>query len=309
MSCGKNKSTPYLAQSSGNINHVLVVMKEKDWDSSLGEETKQIIGDIYQGLPVDEPNFKFFHVSPKQFTGFTRHSRNIIYFQRDTLNKFSVYENLYSKPQLFFLIQGEDENVLVNYLQENKKLIINSIKDGERKEKIRRIKKSPSKSTILSERLGITLIYPSIYKNVKDTTNFVWLEKQIIKGTLNIISYRLPSNALSNPPKLNEVVRIRDSIGELYVPGRLTGTYMITEKDYKPYFYKLKVEEKVIFETKGIWEVKNDFMGGPFVNRIFKDKKTNEWIVLEGFTFAPSISKREYMFELNSILSTMSINN
>ena len=309
MSCGKNKNTPYLAQSSGNINHVLVVMKEKDWDLSLGKETKQIVGDIYQGLPVDEPNFKFFHVSPKQFTGFTRHSRNVIYFQRDTLNKFSVYENLYSKPQLFFLIQGEDENVLVNYIQENKKLIINSIKNGERKEKIRRIKKSPSKSTTLSDRLGINLIYPSIYKNVKDTTNFVWLEKQIIKGTLNIISYRLPGNALSNPPKLNEVVRIRDSIGELYVPGRLTGTYMITEKDYKPYFYKLKVEEKVIFETKGIWEVKNDFMGGPFVNRIFKDKKTNEWIVLEGFTFAPSISKREYMFELNSILSTMSINN
>ena len=309
MSCGKNKNTPYLAQSSGNINHVLVVMKKKDWDSSLGEETKQIIGDIYQGLPVDEPNFKFFHVSPKQFTGFTRHSRNVIYFQRDTLNKFSVYENLYSKPQLFFLIQGEDENVLVNYLQENKKLIINSIKNGERKEKIRRIKKSPSKSTILSERLGINLIYPSIYKNVKDTTNFVWLEKQIIKGTLNIISYRLPGNALSNPPKLKEVVRIRDSIGEIYVPGRLRGTHMITEKDYKPYFYKLKVEEKVIFETRGIWEVKNDFMGGPFVNRIFKDKEKNEWIVLEGFTFAPSISKREYMFELNSILSTMSINN
>ena len=236
MSCGKNKNTPYLAQSSGNINHVLVVMKKKI-GIVIRRSTKQIIGDIYQGLPVDEPNFKFFHVSPKQFTGFTRHSRNVIYFQRDTLNKFSVYENLYSKPQLFFLIQGEDENVLVNYLLENKKLIINSIKNGERKEKIRRIRKSPSKSTILSERLGINLIYPSIYKNVKDTTNFVWLEKQIIKGTLNIISYRLPGNALSNPPKLKEVIRIRDSIGEIYVPGRLRGTYMITEKDYKPYCY------------------------------------------------------------------------
>ena len=119
----------------------------------------------------------------------------------------------------------------------------------------------------------------------------------------------MPGNALSNPPKLKEVVRIRDSIGEIYVPGRLKRNYMITEKDYKPYFYKLVVEEKVIFETRGIWEVKNDFMGGPFVNRIFKDKEKNEWIVLEGFTFAPSISKREYMFELNSILSTMSINN
>ena len=27
---------------------------------------------------------------------------------------------------------------------------------------------------------------------------------------------------------------------------------MITEKDYKPYFYKLKVEEKVIFETRNL---------------------------------------------------------
>ena len=35
-------------------------MKEKDWGSGLGEDARNIIGDIYEGLPVDEPNFKFF---------------------------------------------------------------------------------------------------------------------------------------------------------------------------------------------------------------------------------------------------------
>ena len=303
------KNTPYLPQSSGNINNVSIVMKEKDWESRLGESTRNIVGDIYQGLPIDEPNFKFFNISPKQFNGFSRHSRNILYFQKDTTNKFRIYKNLYSKPQLFFLIQGEDEDILINYLIENKPLIINTIKEGERKEKIRRIKKSPSKSNVLRKKMRINLVYPSVYKKVKDTFNFIWLEKQILKGTLNIISYRLPLNTISDPPKLNDVIRIRDSIGKINIPGRLEGTHMITEKDYRPYFYKLNMGGKIIFETKGMWEVKNDFMGGPFINYILKDKKSNEWVIVEGFAFAPSVSKRDYMFELNSILSTISINN
>ena len=284
-------------------------MKEKEWESGLGESTRNIVGDIYQGLPIDEPNFKFFNISPKQFNGFSRHSRNILYFQKDTTNKFRIYKNLYSKPQLFFLIQGEDEDILINYLIENKPLIINTIKEGERKEKIRRIKKSPSKSNVLRKKMRINLVYPSVYKKVKDTFNFIWLEKQILKGTLNIISYRLPLNTISDPPKLNDIIRIRDSIGKINIPGRLEGTHMITEKDYRPYFYKLNMGGKIIFETKGMWEVKNDFMGGPFINYILKDKKSNEWVIVEGFAFAPSVSKRDYMFELNSILSTISINN
>ena len=303
------KNTPYLPQSSGNINNVSIVMKEKEGESRLGENTRNIVGDIYQGLPIDEPNFKFFNISPKQFNGFSRHSRNILYFQKDTTNKFRIYKNLYSKPQLFFLIQGEDEDILINNLIENKPLIINTIKEGERKEKIRRIKKSPSKSNVLRKKMRINLVYPSVYKKVKDTFNFIWLEKQILKGTLNIISYRLPLNTISNPPKLNDVIRIRDSIGKINIPGRLEGTHMITEKDYRPYFYKLNMGGKIIYETKGMWEVKNDFMGGPFINYILKDKKSNEWVIVEGFAFAPSVSKRDYMFELNSILSTISINN
>ena len=92
-----------MAQSSGNINHVSVVMKDKDWASKLGESTRNIIGDIYQGLPIDEPNFKFFHTAPKQFSGFSKHSRNIVYFQKDTTNRFRIYKDLYSKPQLFMI--------------------------------------------------------------------------------------------------------------------------------------------------------------------------------------------------------------
>jgi hypothetical protein len=36
-----------------------------------------------------------------------------------------------------------------------------------------------------------------------------------------------------------------------------------------------------------------------------KDTLKKQWLVVEGFAFAPSESKREYMFELNTILSTL----
>ena len=51
----------------------------------------------------------------------------------------------------------------------------------------------------------------------------------------------------------------------------------------------------------------NDFMAGPFVNYMLYIEKFKKWIVIEGFAFAPSISKRDYMFELNTIITTLEI--
>ena len=80
---------------------------------------------------------------------------------------------------------------------------------------------------------------------------------------------------------------------------------MITEAAYLPYFYKTTLAGQKAFLTKGMWEVKKDFMAGPFINYMVQDSVTKDWIVVEGFDFAPSVSKRDYMFELNSILSTL----
>ena len=85
----------------------------------------------------------------------------------------------------------------------------------------------------------------------------------------------------------------------------MKGSYFITERAFLPYFYKTELDQKKAFLTKGTWEVANDFMAGPFVNYAVQDTIRKRWIVVEGFAFAPSANKREYMFELNTILSTL----
>ena len=74
-----------------------------------------------------------------------------------------------------------------------------------------------------------------------------------------------------------------------------------------PYFYKTTLDGQQTYLTKGTWEVANDYMAGPFVNYMVQDSLNKRIMVIEGFAFAPSISKREYMFELNTILSTLKI--
>jgi len=46
-------------------------------------------------------------------------------------------------------------------------------------------------------------------------------------------------------------------------------------------------------------------MVGPFVNYAVEDIPNNRVVVLEGFVFAPSISKRNNMFELEAIIKTL----
>ena len=49
-------------------------------------------------------------------------------------------------------------------------------------------------------------------------------------------------------------------------------------------------------------------MSGPFVNYVIEDKVNNRLIVVEGFAFAPSVQKRDYMFELEAIIKSLKIN-
>ncbi len=48
-------------------------------------------------------------------------------------------------------------------------------------------------------------------------------------------------------------------------------------------------------------------MGGPFVNYAIEDKINNRYIIAEGFTFAPSVQKRDFMFELEAIIKSLHI--
>ena len=305
-SCKQHKTNlKYLPNSNANINHLTVVMPEKSWAGALGKKTRELMESPYEGLPFDEPQFTLKYLPPKVFTGFARNSRNILWFVKDTIARFQMFEDMMAHPQTVTKISGQDDNVQAYFLEENITLLKAVLTEKERKEKIRRIKKSPNKDRDLQKRFKISLVYPTAYKTVKDTTNFVWIQKDIPKGHMNLIAYSIPLTRLRKNIK-KHIPQIRDSIGKTFIPGRLKNSYMITEKAYRPYYYKTQKDGRLTYLTKGTWEVANDYMAGPFVNYMIKDTLNKRWMVIEGFVFAPASNKRDQMFELNTILDSVS---
>ena len=268
-SCKEQKTKlRYLPNSNAKINHLTVVMPEKSWAGALGNKTRTLLESPYEGLPFDEPQFTLKYLPPKVFSGFARNSRNILWFVKDSLARFQLSEDMMAQPQTVAKVSGEDDDVQAYFLEENIDLFKAVLTEKERKEKIRRIKKSPTKARDLQKRFNISLVYPTAYKTVKDTTNFVWIQKDIPKGHMNLIAYSLPFSGLKGNVK-KRIPEIRDSIGKAYIPGRLKGSYMITEKAYRPYYFKTQKDGMLAYLTTGTWEVANDFMAGP----MFSSKK------------------------------------
>ena len=148
---------------------------------------------------------------------------------------------------------------------------------------------------------------PSAYEIYKqEEGKIIWFQRDTDKGTVNVLAYELNKDSTWDY-SLNEIIKTRDSIGKFFIPGRNEDSYMITEEAYEPYLKKIKINRLESIETRGTWEVKNDFMAGPFLNYMIKDTINNRTLVLEGFVFSPSSKKRNLIFELEAIFRSLKI--
>jgi hypothetical protein len=250
--------------------------------------------------------FDLRQMPPDVFTGFARSSRAILWVGFSDEVVIRTDKNRYARPQQMTVLSAPDTASLVEMILSQSTSIIKSFKQGEVAERQRRINKSVLKQNILEDRFGIDLVIPSAYRLFKEGTNTAWFQREIQKGHVNLLVYALPkSTSINWIDPLQDVIQIRDSVGKAFVPGRLEGTHLITEEAYEPYVYYTKIGGLPTIETRGTWEVKGDFMAGPFVQYLLDDKANNRYLVLEGFVFGPSAAKRDYVFETEAIIKSI----
>lgn len=306
VSCEDDRKKNYLQDSVGAINTLAVVIDNDMWKGAVGDTIRKYYAAEVIGLPWVEPLFSIHQMPFEVFTGFTRSSRNILIVQKDTAVVAGIKTDLYAEPQKVAIIQGPTEQVIMEKIASTAEKAIAAFKLNDIKESQKRFQRSLNREKDLEEELGVSLTMPSVYKIAKQENNFFWIERQIPKGTMNILVYEMPLHSIpEDSTRVEAIVKMRDSIGEKYIPGRREGMYMITEKAYAPYVFDAEIAGRPAIETKGMWEVKNFTMAGPFINYIVEDKANNRLLVMEGFTFAPSTNKRDYMFELEAVLKTL----
>jgi hypothetical protein len=82
---------------------------------------------------------------------------------------------------------------------------------------------------------------------------------------------------------------------------------MKTESQFPVIFREMAKNSTYMVEMRGLWKLENAFMGGPFISHTMLDEKNNRVITVEGFVYAPSLDKRNYVRELEAILQTLEV--
>lgn len=313
VSCGNKKESSdndlFLPEASGAINSVSVVTTNDLWDGRIGEAIRGILAQPIYGLPQDEPMFTINQIPPSVFSGFVTKNRTVLKIEPNKPANFTIKNNVYAKPQKVITISGKSREEIIDVLTKNESKIIETFRNQELDERQRQMAKSPHDFKVIEEKFGLTMQFASIYRIAKEADDFLWIRKDITTGSNNIMIYELPIDAIKkNDSVVNQIIKIRDSIGKQYIEGPVEGSYLVTENAYTPFHGETVINDKPTLETKGIWDVKNAFMGGPFINYAIEDKGTQRWVVIEGFAFAPSVEKRNYMLELESIIRSVKIN-
>ncbi|WP_179009462.1 DUF4837 family protein [Winogradskyella forsetii] len=311
LACGESKkedNQTYLPASNGNLNTISVVADNILWEGNVGENIRNIFAAPLNGLPTEEPMFNMKQIPTQVFDGFAARSRIVLKIEKGVDATVKVVNNAFAKPQTVVVVGGKTDQEIITQLKENRDKIIDAFNKEEVKEKLRRINLSLLADEEMEKALGITIDIPSAYRISKADDDFFWIRKNLKNNkTIELMLYEVPLETLSQGDStIVDIVKMRDNITKTKIPGE-DGIYMSVEDAYTPSMFTTIIDNKPAYEVRGMWEMNGFTMAGPFITYAIEDKINNRYLVADGYVYAPSLEKRDYIFELESMIKSIEI--
>jgi len=311
MSCGNNKTSA--PRSSGKTAEMIVVTNnETKWEGRVGDSIRSFFNQDYEVLAQSEPLFEMASIPIANFNNtkmFQAH-HNILIVDIDknaTEPSMEARKDVWSSPQHVINIKAPSEEVFATFFDEKKEAIFNILMDSEYERLIKTFKAFRDREIVekLKKGFNFSLEIPSGFYIAKESADFAWIRKETKNNSQGIILYAYDFFDTLAFDK-SRIISFRNNITEEYIPGPSEGSYMIVDEVNAPVLSK-KINLKGYFaiETRGIWKLEGDFMGGSFVNYTLVDEKRNKVITMDGYVYAPNKPKRDLLIQMESIAHSL----
>ena len=297
-----------LPNITGKAGEVCVVVDKATWDGPLGTSLREMLTAPYPALPQVEPSFTLFNIAPSAFSKVFQAHRNLITVNisaEASEGKLSITENIWARPQMVINLSAPTVEAALEQLQAKKELLVSALEQAERNRVISSAKRYEESTLrmLVNESFGGSPYFPNGYALRKQSSNkdFIWIAYETTYTNQGIFIYSYPyadSTSLSKA----YMVKMRNEILKREVPGPVENSYMITSPAYDADMRWVHYNHRDFVELRGLWDVQNDFMGGPFVSHSFINPKTRDVLVIEAFVYAPRFDKRSYLRQVESIL-------
>ena len=279
----QNKTLP------ANQKEIILVIEDKLWKGNKGEILREIFEKEIAGLPQSEKLFNLIQLNPKEFTRFFQTHKNIIVVSSDVKDSYS--KDKWANGQTVFYLHSDSKeidfikscNKTCSFLNRKElEEIKNSYEEGHNKDARLDIKEQfgfelflPTEYTVSLKKEGLFIADFHSFNEKED------LLKYIIVYEFEPTDYDLKA----------EIIIRTDSILK-HIPTNDEGSYVQIDKRFSV------VKDNEIY--RGLWILKNEFMGGPIIIRSrFIDDKV---VVSLGIVFNPNENKRDFVRTFEAIL-------
>ncbi|MEM9886313.1 MAG: DUF4837 family protein, partial [Bacteroidota bacterium] len=317
-------------------NQLVVVMDDDLWQSDVGDTVRFYYGSAYPVLPQPEPIFDLTHFTPQEMLEepLRKQLRHFLFIadvsDEDSPTKRWVEDDLgaeklrsarevpnesttvlkdrWAKNQLLIYIYGDGQKML-------KEQLIKTFSAA--KKRLDQSKKSQIKDNVyiggenriiieqMASSMGLSMRVPKPFLVAYDQDNIMWLRRETPVSSSNIMIYKEPYKSTDQISR-EHLKSIQDSLGKKLVSTDIDGTYMrINDVDLPMFTETTELNGNYALEARGVWDIVNDFAGGPFVSYLVVNPKTNELVHINGFIHAPGEEKREFMQNLEHVIGTV----
>lgn len=311
-SCGElNRSNS--SRSSGKTAEMIVSTSgQQTWEGVVGDSIRSFFLQDYNVLPQPEPLFELVHIPLSKLNGnkmFKSH-HNILIIEINpefTEPKIDARKDLWTYPQRVIKIMAPDVDSFIQYFNQKKEVILNILMSSEYERLIKTFhafRDRPIQED-LRNNFKFTLEIPGGFYVAKKMADFMWIRKETQHNSQGIIIYTYDFVDTLAFDK-QRILTFKNSITEEYIPGPSEGSYMVVAEDYLPAISKqVNFKDMFAIETRGLWRLDGDFMGGPFVNYTFVDERSQKVVTIDGYVYAPNKPKRDMLIQLEAIFQSI----
>lgn len=314
-----------LPSSTGGVDEIMFVYPDHFENESFDKLIDDNFNELFKMLPQATPRFKISTVKVSQMNSLLYRFRNTIFITTfdgkdpivnlakealtsdELASKKTLYfkRNVWAKNQLITFLIADDLKSLVETVQNYAGNIKSVISDSELTA-YKSLAYINGVNTKIKEQLekayGFSLDIPVHYKVADNEKNFVSFRTDTEKSTIFMFFDVKKYSDL--PEDVNKGIEWRNDKGS-YVSSNLENTFMVTDTTLGFFTTRKEKDNYIIYETRGLWTMENDFMGGPFINQYIIDTENNQTILLDGFVFGPSDkNKLKLIRQFEAIFST-----
>lgn len=335
------------ASAIAKTNEIIVVCDKDDWEGTVGDSIRYYFESPYLILPQPEANFDLRHFTPEQLRNQPLRKQLRTYLlvgdlqdqdsqttklmmqdiSEERLRKAKelptfntmIGKNKWAQGQILIYFFAFGEEQLTKNVQLKYPAIAQRVRDFDEtqiNETVYVFGENRDLNLKAEENMDVQIKIPSEYKLAiedlgrvanKDTTSFIWLRKETEDVSSNIMLYSYPYTSKEQFSK-EGMKKIRNQLGKRYIATSVEGSYMqINDVDLPMYAGEVDLNGTYAWESRGVWEMEKDFMGGAFVSYLILNEAKGKLIYADGFVYAPGKNKRDYMMQVEHVFKSIKI--